>query len=130
MSAKGDGTPGMQGTGKIFCLAPSRSGSAGRFNLIASRSSRLRPAEDSSVSSGVGHKKVRALFRNHDRRSICVSGDNSRHDRGVDHPEAIEPMDPKLRINNGIGPHPHPAGAHGMKQRKCRFSTMLHKIFF
>jgi hypothetical protein len=33
----------------------------------------LRLAAESSVSSGVGHKKVRALFRNHDRRSICVS---------------------------------------------------------
>ena len=53
-----------------------------------------------------------------------------RHDRGVDHPEAIEPMDPELRINNRIGPHPHPAGARGMKQGKRRFSTVLHKIFF
>jgi hypothetical protein len=70
------------------------------------------------LASGVGHKEVRSLFRNHDRRSVCVSGDNRWHDRGVDHAEAIDAVDPELRINNRIGPHPHPAGARCMKQGK------------
>ena len=43
----------------------------------------------------------RALLADHDRRRRGVAADERRHDRRVDDPKAVEPVDPQLRVDDG-----------------------------
>src|SRR5229473_7142461 len=60
---------------------------------------------------GALQNQVRALLADQDRGGVGVAGDQRRHDRGVDHPQAGDAAHAQFRIDHGVGVGPHPAGA-------------------
>jgi len=55
--------------------------------------------------------QIGGLFADHDGRRIGVAADQGRHDRGIDHAQALDAMHLQLRIDHGHRIGPHLAGA-------------------
>ena len=86
------------------CAAPVAEGSAiGKMKtgLIYSREDHIRPAGSNQVTNGDD-----------------VAAGQRGHHRGVDDTQALDAVDPQLRIDHGIGVAAHFAGAGGVPE--CR----------
>ena len=62
---------------------------------------------------------VRSFLRDHQRGRIGVDRGQRRHDRGIDHAQALQAMNTQLVINHRIPTvgRPHAAGAHHVVDR-------------
>ena len=58
--------------------------------------------------------EIGAALGDHDGRRVGVAADDLRHHRGVDHAEALEAVNPQLRIDHGHRVLAHLAGAGGV----------------
>jgi hypothetical protein len=63
--------------------------------------------------------QIRGLVGDHQGRRVEIGRDHPRHDRGIDHAQALQPVHAELVVDHGpcgVG-RAHPAGAAGMKRR-------------
>src|SRR4051812_42693958 len=69
------------------------------------------------------------LLRHHDGRDVGVGARHGRHDRGVDHAEAVEAANPAGAVDHrvAVGRSAHPAGAGDMEHAGDVLADVLGK---
>ena len=77
--------------------------------------------------SGLDH--IRRLFGDHDRRCVGIAADDGRHDRGIDHTQAFEPLQPQPRIDDRHVVRSHLASADRVIQRVRPRADVLAQFF-
>src|SRR5262249_15805197 len=60
---------------------------------------------------------IGSLLRDHQHAGVDMRRDQIRHDRSVDHAQALDSVNAQLRVSDRIGSDPHGAGAAGMVRR-------------
>ncbi len=87
------------------------------FNIVAS-------------SAGLPPDHVGGLLGDHQHRGVEVGGGHGRHDRGIDHAQALEPAHAQLVVDDRgrIAVRRHAAGAHQMERRGAALLGGLQQL--
>ena len=69
-----------------------------------------------------------AFLADHDRRRVGVAAGHLRHDRGVGDAQALDPVDPEPRIDDGVDLAAHAAGADRMQVGDAAHADFLDHL--